>query len=106
MLLPPAMLPGRRQPPPGAFQMAGSTRSFCQGLEMALHEWYMNIFFRQGVQLDHKKLTAQPRCCTPPLCVGFANALPRLLVKRSRRTQVKEFHSFPASKQVFLPGIN
>lgn len=83
---------------PRAFQMAGSSHSFCQGLEMALHEWCMNMFFRQGVQLDHKKLTAQLGCCTPPLCVGFANALPRLLVKHSQHTQVKEFNSFPASK--------
>lgn len=92
-------LAGSSPPPlPGAFQMAGSSRSFCQGLEMVLHEWCKNIVFGRGVQPHHEKPMAKPRCCTPRLCIGFANALPRLLVKHSQHTQMRDFYSFSTSK--------
>lgn len=82
--------------PYGAFQMAGSSRGFCQGLGPV--RVVREYFLRQGVQLDREKPIAQPRCCTPPFCVGFANTLPRLLVKHSQNIQMKAFNPFPASK--------
>lgn len=84
--------------PPGLSTWLGAPTAFASCWKWPCTSGAGIFFFRQGVQLDREKLTARPGCCTRLLCAGFANALPRLLAKRSRHTQMQEFHSFPASK--------